>query len=198
MKYRHPDTWYQKAAHSLASGARQEDVAKECGIGVRTLKRHLGAPGSTLVAMVAQERVQLAATTADQRGGLLDKALDVLSKNLDADGKLSLDAAKAVIGKLLPTQISTQVEESKPEPEILPVDACKEVALSLPAFADLARLGQLPLEAVEELREACRAFLADDLKPRPPIDLEADRVEMVGSEEVSSDADGAGMIPVRH
>src|SRR6266849_11068295 len=75
MKYRHPDTWYQRAAHSLASGARQEDVAKECEVGVRTLKRHLGAPGSVLSAMVQQEKAKLAGETADQRSVLLDKAL---------------------------------------------------------------------------------------------------------------------------
>jgi hypothetical protein len=69
-----PD-WYSKAAQALATGVLQVAVAKEIGISVRSLRRHLVAPGSTLASMVAQEKAQLVAATADQRGTLLERAL---------------------------------------------------------------------------------------------------------------------------
>jgi len=194
-----PD-WYEKAVRLFAAGASQKAVSKALRIPVRTIRRHLTISGSALKVRIDQEKAQLATSTTDARAELLAKAMGVLEKSMDVVGRIGLTAARAVLSKMIPSAVSVQTEQPAPEPEILPVDAAKEVSLSLPAFADLARLGQLPLEAVEELRGACRAFLADDLKPRPPIDLEADRVEMVGSEaeETSSDDNGAGMIPVQH
>jgi hypothetical protein len=82
-------------------------------------------------------------------------------------------------------------EERQPEPEISAEDAAREVALSLAAFADLARTGQLPLEAIESLRSASRRFLEDDLRPQPPIGVEGDRVDMMVGSEETSDANGA-------
>ncbi len=48
------------------------------------------------------------------------------------------------------------------------------------------------------LRAAARAFLADDLQPRPPIDVEAERVEFAAQEiPEQPSAGGAAVIPIR-
>jgi hypothetical protein len=111
-----------------------------------------------------------------------------------------LDAAKAVIGKLLPNQVVQTTEETKPAPEITADQAAQEVALSLPALADLARSNQLSIASVMGLRSACIAFLEDDLQPRAPIDVEADRVEMVGEVEGLAEPSmpNGGVVPVRN
>jgi len=195
-----PD-WYQKAAQALATGVLQVAVAKEIGISVRSLRRHLAAPGSILAALVAQEKAQLVAATADQRGTLLERALSVLEKNLDGEGKIALDSAKALISKLLPNQVVQTTEETKPPPEISADQAAQEVALSLPALADLARTGQLSVGAVMGVRSACIAFLEDDLRPRQPIDTEADQVSMLGeAENVVSEPSvpNGSIVPIRH
>ncbi len=70
------------------------------------------------------------------------------------------------------------------------------IALSA-AAADLARSGKLSPESVELLRAASRTFLADDPQPRPPIDVEAERVEVTVSAEMQQ-LSGAAIIPIRH
>lgn len=66
--------------------------------------------------------------------------------------------------------------------------------------ADLARIGKMSPEVVEMLRAACRAFLADDLQPRPPINVEAERVQISAPEpaaEAQPTSGGAAVIPIR-
>ncbi len=70
-------------------------------------------------------------------------------------------------------------EESEPEPEASAEDAARELALALPAVADLARTGMVSPNVVEQLREAACRFLADDGRPKAPLDVEAERVEQV-------------------
>ncbi len=47
------------------------------------------------------------------------------------------------------------------------------------------RVGNLPAGAVERLREACRAFLADNLASRPPVEVEAEHVEMISARQAT-------------
>ncbi len=193
-----PD-WYEKVIPALVAGRTQADAAREAGISARALRRHLSAPGSVLKAHVEQERAALASAVQDESKDLLSKALAVLATHLDGEGKLSLDAAKAVLGKLLPDKATVKAEE-QPAPEATAEEACREVTLALASFADLARTGQLSVEAVAGLRSACVRFIEDDLKPRPPIDTEADRVELLGEVEGLAEPSTAvgGLIPIRH
>ena len=55
-------------------------------------------------------------------------------------------------------------------------------------------------EVVEMLRAAAGAFLADDLQPRPPINVEAERVEVAppaAEEPKQPSTGGAAVIPIR-
>ncbi len=110
---------------------------------------------------------------------LRGKALHVLDAALDAG---DVNAAKALFFKLA-SPADAPPQESQPEPEIWEDDAGREMALAFLAVADLARIGKLSPEVVEMLRSACRVFLADDLQPRPPIDVEAERVEVMTAPE---------------
>jgi hypothetical protein len=54
------------------------------------------------------------------------------------------------------------------------------------------------LEAVERVRAASRALLADDLQPRPDIDVSTERVEVTAAPETPpSTSPGAAVIPIR-
>lgn len=173
-------TWYPKVAQLLAGGATIKDAAKQLGIGEKTVRRHLQAPGGVLRAMVEQAKAAQAAVVQDELAPLRGKALAVLEKALDAN---DVGAAKALLAKLVAGPADAPpTPESAAEPEVSPEDAARELALSFPAVADLAREGRLSAQAVEDLRAACRVFLEDDLKLRPPINAEAERVEPVAED----------------
>lgn len=196
MPTRAPPTWYPKAAQMLAAGRKQLDVAKECGVWPKTLRRRLSAPDGLLKAQVEQARAALAAQAQDELAPLRGKALAVLEKALDSG---DVGAAKALLSKLVASPADAPPQEAEPEPEISPEAAAKEMALAHAAVADLARMGKLSPEVVETLRAACRALLADDLQPRPPLDVEAERVEVAAAPEPQSagSASGAAVIPIR-
>lgn len=200
--------WYPVVAKMLAAGSTAMASAQAVGASVQTVRRHLHAPGSVLASMVAQERTKLRAVDdaniaagGDDLAPLRGKALAVLERALDAG---DTSAAKALLGKLVANPPDAPQAEAEPEPEITPEEAARETALALPAAADLARSGVLSPEVAELLRDACRAFLADDLQPRPPLDAEADRVEVVLDEPApvappppSSPAAEAVVVPLR-
>lgn len=193
-------TWYRAAAQQLAAGKTIVDTAESLGISEKTLRRHRDAPAGTLRGLVDAAKAAQAEGVADELAPLRAKALAVLGKALD-DGDLS--AAKTVMGKLVASPETAPAEERPVEAEITPDDAARELALAFPAIADLAREGRLSPDSIAQLRAAARAFLADDLQPRPPLDLEADRVDSSLVSEPSSDfraaADegGAAIIPIR-
>lgn len=181
----------------LAAGRKQLDVAKECGVWPKTLRRRLSAPDGLLKAQVEQARAALAAQAQDELAPLRGKALAVLEKALDQN---DVGAAKALLSKLVASPADASPQEAEPEPEISSEDAAREMALAHAAVADLARIGKLSPEVVETLRAACRVFLADDLQPRPPVDVEAERVEVAPpAAEVREQPStgGAAVIPIR-
>jgi len=190
-------TWYPKAAQLLASGKPQKEVAAALGIWPKTLRRHIARPDGLLRAQVEAERAKQAAQVDDELAPLRGKALAVLEKALDSG---DVGAAKALLSKLVASPADAPPQEAEPEPEISEDDAGREMALAFPAVADLARIGKLSTEVVEMLRAACRAFLADDLKPQPPVDVEAEKVNPVPAEPTSGFRPGAGdtgTIPIR-
>ncbi len=192
-----PAPWYAKAAAALAAGKPYTTTAKELGIGISTLQRHLRAPASVLKRMVEEARAAALAAASDELAPLRGKALQVLDAALDAG---DVNAAKALLSKLVASPADTSPQEATPEPEISEDDAGREMALAFPAVADLARIGKLSPEVVEMLRSAARAFLADDLRPRPPIDVEAERVEITppaAEAPAASAQGGAAVIPIR-
>jgi hypothetical protein len=194
-----PD-WHSKITPLLAAGQTLTEAARAVGVPLRTATRHLNAPGSVLAAMVTEAKAAQAGAVEDELGPLREKALGVLEKALDAG---DLSAAKALLTKLVATPEPPPPEEREPEQEITAVDAAREVALALGTIGDLYRTGALSLEAVEQLRAAARAFLADDLRPRPPLDLVADRVDAgalapeVSTQDRSAANGGAQIIPIR-
>ncbi len=189
-------TWYPKAAAMLAAGKTQLVTAKECSCTPKTLRRHLAAPGGLLKAQVEKARAAQAEAAQDELAPLRGKALQVLEKALDSG---DVGAAKALLSKLVASPADAPPQEIAPEPEISEDDAGREMALAFPAVADLARTGKLSPEVVEMLRAAARAFLADDLQPRPPIDVEAERVEVAPTTatEASEQHPDAAIIPIR-
>ncbi len=191
---RSPPNWYPKAAAMLAAGELQARVAKAIGVWSKTLRRHINAPDGLLRAQIEAERAKQAAQSQDELAPLRGKALAVLEKALDSG---DVGAAKALLSKLVANPADAPPAESEPEPEISVEDAYREVALSLAAAADLARLGTIPTEVVEMLKAAARAFIADDMRPRPPIDVEAERVEIAVPEISAKQPAGGAVIPIR-
>jgi hypothetical protein len=188
-------TWYARAAQLLAGGATQAEVAEAVGTTPKTLRRHLAAPGGLLRAQIEQAKVAQATQAQDELAPLRGKALAVLEKALDAG---DVGAAKALLSKLVASPADAPPAEAEPEPEISVDDAYREVALSLPAAADLARLGGISPEVVQMLKAATRAFWEDDLQPRPDIDVSAERVEVTtGPELQQATTAGAAIIPIR-
>jgi predicted transcriptional regulator len=189
-------TWYPKVVAALVAGKTQLATAKEIGVTPKTLRRHLDAPSGLLKAQIEKARVAQAETAQDEFGPLRGKALAVLEKALDSG---DVGAAKTLLSKLVASPADAPPQESQPEPEISPEEAAKEIAVALPAAADLARTGLLSPEVVELLRNAARALLADDLQARAPIDVEAERVEVAAPEspEQPSSGGSAAVIPIR-
>lgn len=172
--------WYDEAARRLAGGATIKEAAAAVRVAEKTIRRHLKAPSSVLASMVEKERAAVASGVADELAPLRGKALAVLERALDGG---DVGAAKALLTKLVAGPADLPPEPAAPAEEVTPEAAVREVAASLPAVADLAGAGLLPADAVEELRGACRAFLADGLRPRMPLDLEAERVDMISANE---------------
>jgi hypothetical protein len=187
-------TWYPKAAALLAAGEPQAKVSKAIGVWSKTLRRHIKAPDGLLRAQIEKARAAQAEAAQDELAPLRGKALAVLEKALDSG---DVGAAKALLSKLVASPADAPQQENQPEPEISVEDAYREVAVSLSAAADLARLGTISPALVEMLKAACGVFLADDLKPRPPIDCEAERVEFAASEPQPATSTGATIIPIR-
>jgi hypothetical protein len=187
--------WFETAVSELLNDTPIAEVARKCGVRRETISRALNAPDSTLKAEIERRR-SAAATPATAPGALVEKANVVLQQHMDGeDPKLRLDAAKVALARA-PQAAPT---EATPEPEITSEDALRELILALPSLADLARTGALPLDVVEQFRAACRVFLADDLKPRAPIDLEAERVDLTPPEQTDdlSPPGSAQIIPIR-
>ncbi|MEW5742911.1 MAG: hypothetical protein AB1938_28605 [Myxococcota bacterium] len=76
-----------------------------------------------------------------------------------ADDKRSLDAAKFLLGKLLPSQQVVKVEE-RPAAPISPEDAVRELASALVVAAELVAEGGVSTDAMEVLAEAAARLVA--------------------------------------
>lgn len=195
---RAPPNWYPEAARRLAAGETQVVVSSAVGCTPKTLRRHLDAPSGVLKALVEKARAVAAAAGDDELAPLRAKMNEQIKKAVDA-GDISV--IRALIPKMFATPEPTPPPDSgAAEPEITEVQAVEELIAALPAVADLARARVLAPDLMERLRSACGVFLADDLQPRAPIDVEAERVEVAAPETPDQQPpdNSAAIIPIRN
>jgi hypothetical protein len=164
--------WFDEAARLLALGTGISDTAKAVGITRESLSRRLNAGGSTLAAEVARRRGALASDSADKGKDLLEQAFAVMKKGLASDDdRRAMDAAKIILGKLLPSQQVVHIEEKPAEPASAE-DVVRELARALVDVAHVIAEGGVSSEAIAMLSESAARVVA----ALPPV-ARAARVE---------------------
>lgn len=152
--------WFSDAARLLAEGHTIADTARAVGCARESLSRRFNAPGGTLRAEVERRRAALASDTADKNASLIEDAMAVLGRGVkSADDKRSLDAAKFLLGKLLPSQQVVKVEERRAD-VVSPDEAVRELASALVVAADVIAEGGVSTEVVAMLAEAASRLVA--------------------------------------
>jgi hypothetical protein len=177
--------WFGEAARLLAQGTPISDAAKALGIARESLSRRLNAPGSSLAAEVERRRGATATDAADKGKALIDQAFSVIEKGLtSADERRAYDAAKVILGKLLPSQQVVRVEEKPAEPATAE-DVVRELARALTDVAHVIAQGDVSSEAIALLSEAAARVVAAlplvthapaalPTTEEPPVSIEVD------------------------
>ncbi len=189
-------TWYPAAAARLAAGTTIKATARALALGEKTLHRHLHAPAGALARLVEAARAERDRGAADELAPLRAMSRELITKEVQAG---NLDAALRVFAKTTTAPDAPSPQEDALEPEVSIEEAAREVASALRELPDLFRAGGIARDVLEEVREAARALLADDLRPRPPVDVEAERVEPAAQVlDRAADDDVAAVVPVVH